>query len=99
MASTLWDPQGEAQDALHSIVSDPQYGAAALSSPQAMTSLLKDMLPDKPREASVLVAAIEAGVPESLRTHVAQGLDVGTASQLVAGTLGSRTALDRKSVV
>jgi hypothetical protein len=93
MSSAQWDPRGEALSALRAIAADPQYGAQALASPQLMTNLLKDALPDAPREASVLIAAAEAGVPATLRQHVAQGMDVGTASQLAAGALADRTAL------
>jgi hypothetical protein len=93
VATTSWDPQGEAKAALRTIVADPQYGAAALSSSQVMTNLLKDLLPDAPREASVLVAASESGLAESLQNHVAQGMDPDTALRLAAGSLESRTAL------
>jgi hypothetical protein len=93
VASTSWDPKGEAEQALRTIVSDPQYGAAALSSSQTMTNLLKDLLPDAPREASVLIAAADAGVAGSLQTYMSQGMDVGTASRLVAGSFENRTAL------
>ena len=93
MSSESWDPHGEAQNALRTIAADPRYGPEALSSPQMMTNLLKDMLPDAPREASVLVAAADAGVPTALQRHVAQGMDAETASQLAAGTLADRTAL------
>jgi hypothetical protein len=62
-----------------------------------MTNLLKDMLPDAPREASVLIAAAEAGVPTALQRHVAQGMDVETASRLAAGALADRTALTQEA--
>src|SRR5271155_3498871 len=58
-----------------------------------MTNLLKDMLPDAPRESSVLVAASEAGVAGMLQGNVSQGMDVATASRLAAGTLQKQTAL------
>jgi hypothetical protein len=93
MPSEPWDPRGEALSALRAIAADPQYGPAALSNAQMMTNLLKDMLPDAPREASVLIAAADADVPAILQRHMAQGMDAGTASQLAAGTLAERTAL------
>ena len=97
MSSESWDPHGEAQNALRTIAADPRYGPEALSSPQMMTNLLKDMLPDAPREASVLIAAAEAGVPTALQRHVAQGMDVETASRLAAGALADRTALTQEA--
>ena len=93
MASAPWDPRGEALNALRTIAADPQYGAEALASAQMMTNLLKDMLPDAPREANVLITAAGAGVPTALQGYLAQGMDVGTATQLAAGTLAERTAL------
>ena len=93
MASAPWDPRGEALNALRTIAADPQYGAEALASAQMMTNLLKDMLPDAPREANVLITAAGAGVPTALQGYLAQGMDAGTATQLAAGTLAERTAL------
>ena len=93
MSSAPWDPRSEALNALRTIAADPQYGAEALSSAQMLTNLLKDMLPDAPREANVLITAAGAGVPTALQGYLAQGMDVGTATQLAAGTLAERTAL------
>ncbi len=93
MASAPWDPRGEALNALRTIAADPQYGAEALASAQMLTNLLKDMLPDAPREANVLITAAGAGVPTALQGYLAQGMDVGTATHLAAGALAERTAL------
>jgi hypothetical protein len=93
MTDASWDPRGEALSALRAIAADPQYGTEALSSAQTMTNLLKDMLPDAPREANVLIAATGAGVPAALAGFVAQGMDVKTAARLAAGALADRTAL------
>ena len=93
MAGAPWDPRGEALAALRAIAANPQYGTEALSNPQTMTNLLKDMLPDAPRETNVLIAATGAGVPAALQGFVAQGMDVNTASRLAAGALADRTAL------
>ena len=90
-----WDDTSQADDeaqrALRTIVSDPAYGVAALSNSQAMANLLKDLLPDAPREVSILIAAAEAGVAGNLRDHVSQGMDVGTASAVVSGAFAART--------
>jgi hypothetical protein len=91
MVSPQWDEGDEAQKALRAIVSDPAYGVAALSSAQMMANLLKDLLPDAPREVSVLIAAAEANVPGHLRDRVSQGMDVGTASAVVAGSFAAST--------
>ncbi|HJY94344.1 MAG TPA: hypothetical protein VJ371_05280, partial [Streptosporangiaceae bacterium] len=91
MVSPQWDEGDEAQNALRAIVSNPVYGVAALSSSQMMANLLKDLLPDAPREVSILVAAAEAGVASNLRDRVSQGMDVGTASAVVAGSFAAST--------
>ena len=91
MTSTSWEHQREVRDALRTIVSDPQLGVPALSSAQTMSNLLKDLLPDAPRETSVLVAAAEAGLPQMLQDHVGQGMDVVTASSLTASAFAART--------
>ena len=88
-----WDVQGEARAALAAIAADPRYGPAALANAQTMTNLLKDMLPDAPRESRVLVAASEVDVPGMLQAHVSRGMDVATASRLAAGMLESQTGL------
>ena len=93
MTSMPWDAQGEAQAALRTIVADPRYGPASLSNAQTMTNLLKDMLPDVPRESSVLVAASEVGVADMLQSIVSQGMDLATASQLAARSFENQTAL------
>ena len=91
MASTSWENEDTARDALRFIVSDPGYGVAALSSPQTMSSLLKDLLPDAPREKSVLIAASEAGVAGMLRDHMIQGMDLATASALAVASFTRTT--------
>jgi hypothetical protein len=91
VTSPQWDEGDEAQQALRAIVSNPAYGTAALSSAPMMANLLKDLLPDAPREVSILVAAAEAGVAGQLRDRVSQGMDVGTASAVVAGSFAAST--------
>ncbi|HUD37725.1 MAG TPA: hypothetical protein VMR14_12545 [Streptosporangiaceae bacterium] len=56
-----------------------------------MSNLLKDYLPDAPREKSILVAAAEAGLADTLREHVAQGMDPNTAIRLTASSFSSST--------
>jgi hypothetical protein len=89
--SPQWDENDEAQRALRVIVSNPVHGVAALSSPQIMANLLKDLLPDAPAEVSILVAAAEAGVATNLRDRVSQGMDASTASAVVAGSFAAGT--------
>jgi hypothetical protein len=89
----LWDsdPGGQARTALRAIVSNPDLGAAALSSAQAMATALRDLLPGTPRETKVLVAAAEEGVAEALSYHVARGMDAATVRDKVARSFARHT--------
>src|SRR6266849_3709833 len=91
MTDMSWEHAAEARQALNAIVSDPQHGVAALSSAQTMSNLLKDLLPDAPREKSILVAAAEAGLADTLRQHVGQGMDPDTAIRLTASSFSAST--------
>ena len=91
MSEMSWEHASEARAALNAIVSDPEHGAAALSSPTTMSNLLKDYLPDAPREKSILIAAAEAGLADTLQEHVSQGMDAGTAIRLTASSFSSST--------
>src|SRR5215469_2333962 len=91
MSDMSWEHASEARAALNAIVTDPDHGVAALSNAQTMSNLLKDYLPDAPREKSILVAAAEAGLADTLRDHVAQGMDSNTAIRLTASSFSSTT--------
>jgi hypothetical protein len=91
MSDMSWEHASEAREALNAIVSDPEHGVAALSNAQTMSNLLKDYLPDAPREKSILVAAAEAGLADTLREHVSQGMDPSTAIRLTASSFSSST--------
>ena len=89
----LWDsdPDGRARTVLRAIVSDPGRGVAALSSVQAMSAALKELLPGRPRETKVLVAAAEEGLTEALSYHVARGMDPATVRDKVARSFARHT--------
>jgi hypothetical protein len=93
MADMPWEHAEEARAALNAIVTDPEHGVAALSSPRTMSNLLKDLLPDAPREKNLLVAAAEARLADTLREYVSQGMDSSTAIRLTASSFSARTPL------
>src|SRR5579859_5820816 len=93
MADMPWEHAAEARAALQAIVTDPEHGVAALSSPRTMSNLLKDLLPDAPREKSLLIAAAEAGLADTLLEHVSQGMDSPTAIRLAASSFSASTPL------
>jgi alpha-tubulin suppressor-like RCC1 family protein len=95
MTRVLWDVDGTVRRALRSIVRDPQFGPAVLSQPQIMTNLLKDLLPDSPRESALLVASAQCGLPDVLKGYLGEGMDLGTASRLTAGWFAKRMPFTR----
>jgi hypothetical protein len=87
------DAQGEAHQALGTAVAS--YGPRVLSDPHTLGNLVADLLPDLPRERSLLVTGAEADVAAEMRQHVEdQHIDPDTAVQLVARTLSERRAID-----
>jgi hypothetical protein len=87
------DTQGEAHEALGTAVAS--YGQRVLSDPNTLGNLVGDLLPDLPRERSLLVTGAEAGVADAMRQHVEeQRIDPDTAVQLVARALSERRAID-----
>jgi Domain of unknown function (DUF4190) len=93
MADMAWEHAAEARAALNAIVTDPEHGVDALSNPRTMSNLLKDLLPDAPREKNLLLAAADAGLADSLREHVAQGMDSSTAIRLTSSSFAARSPL------
>jgi hypothetical protein len=91
MSDMSWEHAAEARSALKVIVADPEHGAAALSNAHTMSNLLKDLLPDAPREKSILVAAAEAGLAGTLSQHVAEGMDPAIAVRLTASSFSATT--------
>ena len=90
MTQTVWDVGGEVRTALRSIVGDPQLGTTVLADPHVMANLLKDLLPDLPRESALLVAAAQCDLVSVLRGHMDSGLDLGTCSRLTASWFADR---------
>jgi hypothetical protein len=92
MAEATFEHEAQVRAALHAIVADPAHGAEALSSPQVMANLLKDFLPDAPRESGLLIAAAQARIADALRENVSNGLDATTAIALASTSLAETTA-------
>jgi hypothetical protein len=93
MSGDSFDASGEAHEALSTAVGS--YGARVLGDPRILGNLVTDLLPDMPRERSLLVTAAEAGVAAELTAHVeGQHLDVETAIALVARSLAENRLLD-----
>lgn len=89
MAASPLEHAADTRLALREIVNE--HGTGALSNPAIMTNLLRDFLPDAPQVTRLLVAAAEDRIFEVLAQHVAQGLDVATATRLAASSFASTT--------
>jgi hypothetical protein len=63
------DEDGQVRAALAEVMAE---APAVLSNPQLLRNMLGDLLPGAPREAVILVAAADAGIPELLRAKAAQ---------------------------
>lgn len=93
MSGDTYDVQGEVRDALNTAVEG--YGKRVLSDPRVLGNLVTDLLPDLPRERSLLVTGAEAGVAAELTQHVeGQHMDAGTAVSLVAQSLARSRSLE-----
>ena len=93
MSQPPLDAQGEAHEALGTAVAS--YGQRVLSDPQILGNLVTDLLPDLPRERSLLVAGAEAGIAAEMMQHIQeQHIDPDTAVQLAARGLSERRAID-----
>src|SRR3984957_12287887 len=92
MSGDTYDVQGEVRDALNTAVEG--YGKRVLNDPRVLGNLVTDLLPDLPRERSLLVTGAEAGVADELAQHVErQRMDADTAVALVARSLAESRAL------
>ena len=94
MADMSFTHADSARAALRAIVSDPDLGPAALSNPRVMANLLKDYLPDAPRETGLLLAAAEAALAESLSEKFSAGMDAASAIRLTASSLAASTVIE-----
>ena len=89
MTAAPFERTEDVRTALREIV--VEYGPAALSDPATLSNLLKDLLPDAPGVARLLVAAAEDRLADTLRDHLAQGMDATTATRLAASAFASVT--------
>src|ERR1035438_4180830 len=81
MADSSFEHADEARAALRAIASDPAYGAQALSSAAIMSNLLRDFLPDAPRESGLLTAAAERPI---VRPVIRRVVDIAVSSLALA---------------
>jgi len=79
--------------ALRSIVSDPAYGATALSNVRVMSEVLPRMLRGAKLERAVLVTAAKESLSSTMLKHVSEGMDPVLAVRLSANFLAEISAV------
>jgi hypothetical protein len=92
VSSVPYDGDGQAREALSTAVNN--FGVRILSNPQMLGNVFRDLLPDSPREVSLLVAAAEANVASLLQDRIGKHMDPDTAARLTASDLVQLRALD-----
>ncbi|HWF82900.1 MAG TPA: hypothetical protein VN695_20165 [Streptosporangiaceae bacterium] len=90
--SQIWDAGGEAGAALTHVVEG--FGVPVLGRPDMLEGLLKDDVPQLPREVAMLTEAARFGVADQLADRVQQGVAAQSAVAMVANEMTSRTAVD-----
>jgi len=96
MTSAPLDPKGEVSRALATAIED--FGPRALSNPVVLANLFKDLLPDSPRETTVLVAVAEAGLAKAITDRIEQGLPADSATYQAATVVADARAMDPAAV-
>ena len=92
MPGMSWEHAPEARSALHAIVTDPSHGVAApVQSADVIQPAQGPAAGRASSEKAILVAAAEAGLADTLRGHIAGGMDGRTAIRLTSSSL-ARTA-------
>lgn len=93
MTAFSLDNSGEARLAIQEIYRD--YGPAGIDDEALVNRLLPDLLPDSPREASLLRSAAGARVGRLLADRVAAQMPIDAAVRDVTAILVERLAFDR----
>jgi len=88
----IWDAGGEAAAALANVVEG--FGMPVLGRPDMLEGLLKDDVPQLPREVAMLTEAARFGVADQLADRVHQGVAAQAAVAMLASDMTSRTAVD-----
>ena len=87
-----WDAGGEAGAALAHVVEG--FGVPVLGRHDMLEGLLRDDVPQLPREVAMLTEAARYGIADQLADRVQQGVAADAAVAMVANEMTSRTAVD-----
>ncbi|HEX6933643.1 MAG TPA: hypothetical protein VF162_15965 [Streptosporangiaceae bacterium] len=89
MTDWSFEHVAETRAALRTIVSDPAYGATALSNVRIMSEVLPRLLRGARLERSALVTAARESLAGTMVKHVSEGMDPATAVRLGASFLST----------
>jgi len=81
----MWDAGGEAGAALAHVVEG--FGVPVLGRPDMLEGLLKDDVPQLPREVAMLTEAARFGVADQLAERIQQGVAANAAIAMVANEM------------
>lgn len=95
MTDSPYGSEGAARQALSDILRD--FGETGLDNDRLVNVVLPDLLPESPREASLLRAAASVGVAGLLRARLAQGMGIEAAVRDVAAMVIDRHAIEHEA--
>ncbi len=88
-----WDPRGEARQALQAIVDG--FGIQVLQNGDLLASMLRDYLPNLPREANLLTAAVRTGAVARLSEDLGKlGMEPAATVAMAAAMMERTAAVD-----
>src|ERR1700729_1232072 len=92
MTDPMWDPLGEARQALEFAVAE--HGVEVLEQSSLLENVLRDQLPNMPPAAALAVAACRSGVADLITARLAEGFDGASALSLAKTAFAERTGID-----
>ncbi len=84
--------QDQVSRALRSVIAD--FGSQLLGNPEMLGNLLKDHIPDHPREINVLQAAAQSGAAAAVDGRIRSGMAPAAAVRMTAAELTNSLAID-----
>jgi hypothetical protein len=84
--------QGQVSQALRAVIAD--FGPQVLGNPDLLGNLLKDHIPDHPREINVLQAAAQSGAAAAVDDRIRSGMQPAAAIRMTAAELSNSLAID-----
>ncbi len=87
-----WSAQDQVSQALRAVIAD--FGSQVLGNADMLGNLLKDHIPDHPREINVLQAAAQSGAAAAVDDRIRSGMAPAAAVRMTASELTHSLAID-----